>query len=283
MDVFMSTHEIVRTKSLLNVYFDVCETTNHIVPSHWHKHLELIFILRGTMHVISNEKNHTLHTKDLFIVNSGDIHYTRSVGKTKLLLLQIPYEFLNQIIFQFDTIHFTEHFSYDQFQEDAHYQSIVKHLLVMEELYINQEEGYQFLFTSHLHLLLHVLYTNYTSRHNMEQITKEEKSLERIKEIIAYVEEHYMEPLTLQEVADLFALNPEYFCRYFKKNTGFTFLQYVNMVRLPHIYEDIIQTKDSITQIQERHGFSNYKIMNRMFKELYCCLPSEARKNSIQR
>ena len=86
-----------------------------------------------------------------------------------------------------------------------------------------------------------------------------------------------MEPLSLSDISDRFALNPEYFCRFFKKNMGFTFLEYVNMVRLSHIYSDLMQTGDSITQIMERHGFINYKVFNRMFKEVYGCLPSKFR------
>lgn len=101
--------------------------------------------------------------------------------------------------------------------------------------------------------------------------------LTRLKDIITYVERHYMEPLSLSDISDRFALNPEYFCRFFKKNMGFTFLEYVNMVRLSHIYSDLMQTGDSITQIMERHGFINYKVFNRMFKEVYGCLPSKVR------
>ena len=108
-------------------------------------------------------------------------------------------------------------------------------------------------------------------------VSQDTKTLTRLKDIITYVERHYMEPLSLSDISDRFALNPEYFCRFFKKNMGFTFLEYVNMVRLSHIYSDLMQTGDSITQIMERHGFINYKVFNRMFKEVYGCLPSKVR------
>lgn len=83
-----------------------------------------------------------------------------------------------------------------------------------------------------------------------------------------------MEPLSLSDISDRFALNPEYFCRFFKKNMGFTFLEYVNMVRLSHIYSDLMQTgRQHYTDRNAR--FYHYKVFNRMFKEVYGCLPSK--------
>ncbi|UQT30834.1 AraC family transcriptional regulator [Roseburia intestinalis] len=147
----------------------------------------------------------------------------------------------------------------------------------MGSLYKNEKNGYQFLFGSHLHHFLYILYTSYVLPQSQSTVSQDTKTLTRLKDIITYVERHYMEPLSLSDISDRFALNPEYFCRFFKKNMGFTFLEYVNMVRLSHIYSDLMQTGDSITQIMERHGFINYKVFNRMFKEVYGCLPSKVR------
>jgi len=76
------------------------------------------------------------------------------------------------------------------------------------------------------------------------------------------------------------ALNPEYFCRFFKKNMGMTFLEFVNQVRFSHICEDILRTDTSITELLVRHGFTNYKLFRRMFYEKYGCTPSAKRKET---
>ena len=103
------------------------------------------------------------------------------------------------------------------------------------------------------------------------------KHLPRFKELLDFVEINYRERISLKDAASFVALNPEYFCRTFKKFTGFTFMEYVNMVRLAHIHKDILDTNDSITAIQERHGFTNNKVFSRMFKESYGCTPSKLR------
>lgn len=49
--------------------------------------------------------------------------------------------------------------------------------------------------------------------------------------ITSYVKEHYAEDISLQEIARLVSLNPDYFTRFFKKYMGMTFLDYVNSVQ----------------------------------------------------
>lgn len=60
---------------------------------------------------------------------------------------------------------------------------------------------------------------------------------------------------------------------------GISFLQYVNQVRISHIYHDLVHTDLTIQEISEKNGFTNQKLCNRMFKELYGCTPSKIRKS----
>ena len=100
----------------------------------------------------------------------------------------------------------------------------------------------------------------------------------RLRSIISYVEEHYQEPVTLQEIADQTGLGKEAFCRFFKKNIGMSFLRYLNEVRVTHVYQDLINTEEPISYIMEKNGFTNQKLFNRTFKELYGTTPSAVRK-----
>jgi YesN/AraC family two-component response regulator len=280
--LYMANHEIIAPKSGLPVYFDIYKTYNQLVPSHWHNHLEVLYVFKGTMHILRNDEKYTLNEKDLFVVNSGDIHLTRSPGSIEILLLQIPYELLNQSIDRYKTLRFREFYPERELNEDPVFQRLVHHLLTMRTLYEEAEDGYQFLFTSTLNLFLHTLYSHYSLRQDIDEKNKTAKHLSRLKVIIDYVQQNYSEALSLKEAASLLALNPEYFCRSFKKYTGFTFMEYVNLVRLTRIHSDILNTDDSITTIQERHGFTNYKVFNRMFKEAYGCTPSKLRPTRIR-
>ena len=105
-------------------------------------------------------------------------------------------------------------------------------------------------------------------------------TIDRIRKVMSYVEEHYKENISLQDVSDLLGIGKEYFCRFFKKNMGISFLQYLNEVRLSHIYQGLMDTDHPIAELMEENGFSNQKLFNRSFKELYGCTPSSVRKTS---
>ena len=103
-----------------------------------------------------------------------------------------------------------------------------------------------------------------------ESIQKPEKNeiLNRLEKIIGYIDEHHAEQLSLELIASHFFLSREYFSRFFKKNMGVTFTRYLNQVRLMHIYQDICNTTTGIMEFGELHGFTNYKLFNKMFHEI---------------
>ncbi|CUO71453.1 AraC family transcriptional regulator [Clostridium disporicum] len=73
-------------------------------------------------------------------------------------------------------------------------------------------------------------------------------------------------------------LQPEYFCRKFKQYMGQTFLEYLNEIRLAHIYKDLINTNNPLCDILETHGFTNTKLFYKTFKMKFNCTPKEVRK-----
>lgn len=195
----MTTHEIITSKPKLPVYFDIYQSDNQLVPSHWHAHVEILYISSGSMHVICREESFLLHTGDIFLVNSGDIHYTRTIGRTETYLLQIPFDFFNQMLPGFASIRFQEYFSAEKYKNDPVFCEMRDHLLTMGYLYKNEKNGYQFLFGSHLHHFLYILYTSYVLPQSQSTVSQDTKTLTRLKDIITYVERHYMEPLSLSE------------------------------------------------------------------------------------
>ena len=273
----MAEYENITPKPELSVHFDVCYTENNIVPNHWHNHLEILYILDGSMYVKCNEKEYTLETGEMFIFNSGDIHYTHCREGVRLILLQIPYDYMQRAIPEYGQVCFEQYFTKDRMKQETVLGSVKMLLLDMESLYIQENDGYAMLFASDLNLLLYQLYSHYSTR-STQPDTVAQKNMNRLKEIITYIEKHYAEAISLADIAKKFALNPEYFCRYFKKNMGFTVLEYINMVRLPRIYEDLIGTRESVSDIQAKHGFTNDKVFHRMFKKVYGCTPLEVRK-----
>ena len=48
--------------------------------------------------------------------------------------------------------------------------------------------------------------------------------------------------------------DPKYFCRFFKKCMGTTFLEYQNDIRISHIYQDLVSTNDKISEVRKNNS-----------------------------
>lgn len=95
--------------------------------------------------------------------------------------------------------------------------------------------------------------------------------------MLHYVKSNYKKDISLNEVAGLLNVSPEYFCRLFKKQTGQTFLEYLNAVRLLHFHQDLLDTDYSINDLLTRNGITNYKVFMRAFKDTYGTTPGRIR------
>ncbi|MGN1203374.1 MAG: helix-turn-helix domain-containing protein, partial [Eubacterium sp.] len=69
------------------------------------------------------------------------------------------------------------------------------------------------------------------------------------------------------------------FCRVFKKETGNTFLQYLNNLRIAYAHSLLTETNMPIQRISEKSGFSSVLHFDRVFKNIHGITPSAMRKN----
>ncbi len=114
---------------------------------------------------------------------------------------------------------------------------------------------------------------------NADQLSVETQTKEndRINTIFNYVKENYNEPIALEEMADLTHMTVPSFCRYFKKVTHKTFVQFVNEYRLVHASNLLSESDRSITEICFESGFNNFSHFNKSFRAFTGMSPSEYR------
>ncbi|MDQ0492821.1 helix-turn-helix transcriptional regulator [Paenibacillus brasilensis] len=101
------------------------------------------------------------------------------------------------------------------------------------------------------------------------------KYLERLTLITDYIQENYDQSLSLDSIAQIFGLSPEYLSRFFVKHVGMTLFQYINAIRLERSFRVLMNTDHSIPQIALEHGFPNEKSFARVFKKVYQATPHQ--------
>jgi quercetin dioxygenase-like cupin family protein len=71
------THELVQKNELLPVHFSINTGYSYTITAHWHEYIELIYLLQGSMTAVIQAQTYHLHSRDLLIINSNDLHMTQ--------------------------------------------------------------------------------------------------------------------------------------------------------------------------------------------------------------
>lgn len=105
-----------------------------------------------------------------------------------------------------------------------------------------------------------------------------EKDREQIDKIYEYVFQNIQNEIKLNDAARLACMEPSSFCRYFKRKTNRTFIDYVKNVRIGIAARLLAETDKQITQICYECGYNNLANFNHYFKMIMKKTPSEYRK-----
>lgn len=106
-------------------------------------------------------------------------------------------------------------------------------------------------------------------------VNSDKKDIVKAKE---YIENHYMENLSLNVLAEEVHMNPYYFSSFFKKSTGENFKDYVNRIRIEHAVSLLISTDMKTYEIAEKVGFGDIRVFNAAFMKIYQETPGSYRK-----
>jgi two-component system response regulator YesN len=93
-----------------------------------------------------------------------------------------------------------------------------------------------------------------------------------------YVNNHYPERVTVESIANYLGKSKNYFSSMFKKKTGYSFVDYLAMVRLEHAKVLLRTTTFMTYEIAEKTGFTDYKYFSTTFKRYTGSTPSDFRR-----
>ena len=247
-------------------------------PPHWHSAIELIYVLNGTATITIEGKDHSLVAGEFLVVDSNQIHEAQCARVSMMVVIHYSRAIMKNYMSKIDE--YRIHCSRQTLKKEKldKYLEICGLLKRLPPLYVTRPPGYRLQSQAVAMEVLFELVNHFSAAEDFAGAVNDETVLERLAEMTAYIEEHHAEKISLEESASHFYLSREYFSRFFRQNMGVTFSRYVNQIRLMHIYHDLCSTGEGVMELSEKHGFANYKLFNRMFREIYGCKPSDVRK-----
>jgi AraC-like DNA-binding protein/mannose-6-phosphate isomerase-like protein (cupin superfamily) len=103
---------------------------------------------------------------------------------------------------------------------------------------------------------------------------------DRIERVYEFVATHFQKEITTDEVADLVSLTVPSFCRYFKKITQQTFIEFLNEYRINQACK-LLTINNIVSDVSFACGFNNLSHFTKTFKHITGKTPRDYRKGLI--
>ncbi len=103
--------------------------------------------------------------------------------------------------------------------------------------------------------------------------TKDESGL--VAQVKEYVQQHYTEDVTMLAVGEALHYNPTYLGRFFQKEAGVPFRDYLNTVRITQAAQLLSEGEKKIAVVASAVGYKDINYFCRLFKKVYQVSPSE--------
>lgn len=246
----------------------------------WHKDLEILVVMKGTVEVCTGNSLCLLDEDDMILINSNEGHATFSKSSESVaFLFRMNPDFLERYLPDYRYLRF-ELGTNAANRYDPCYIALRKYMTEMMMAHMEEKNGDELLFQSAFYGLLNLLTKQFAKREE-KNLLGLEKNVTDIPQIIRYIEDHYKEKLTLDGVAEHFGYNSSYFSQMFRNSVGINFYEFLTRRRLREAVRELDRTDKKILDISNDTGFPNLKSFNTRFKELFGRTPTQYR-NSLE-
>jgi AraC-like DNA-binding protein len=110
------------------------------------------------------------------------------------------------------------------------------------------------------------------------EAAKDDRLSKRMTDVYTFIRENVQNPLSLKKISEVANMSPYSFSRFFKKNCGSGFVEYVNQVRLNKACYLLRETDNQIRNIAADCGFSTISNFNKQFRKSLSSSPGEYRE-----
>ena len=259
--------------------------TEFTYPLHRHREFELNFIEHGAgVRRIVGDSVEEIGDFELVLVGSEGLEHVWEQGNCKSAdIREITIQF-SKDIFNENLLSKNQFVSIKKMLDKAEHglafplSAIMKVYSTLDTLAVEKEKFVQFL------KFLYILY-ELSMADGVKVLasssfanTSRNKESRRVQKVKQYINDHYSEPLMLNDLADIAGMSPVAFSRFFRIRTNRTLSDYIADIRLGFAARLLVDTTKNISEICYECGFNNLSNFNRTFKNKRGSTPREFRE-----
>lgn len=242
--------------------------------------IEFVLVIEGKLTIETSNRIYQMKEKDLLVINRNELYEMQGNKENSILRFTISDTYMEQSYKEY------RHQRFECFSQDVDIgrETLIDQLRTffgeMVITYFRKDDIYTIEMQRLVSEILLILIRRFKEEGNaLGQLDTED---DRLIQLIDYMERHYQEQITLEQMAHKLYMSPGYLSRYFKKKMGVGFSRFLMDIRLKHSVKDLLYTSDSIASIAMNNGFPNAKSFTILFKEIYEETPKVYRDRHIK-
>lgn len=262
-----------------------------LIRWHWHPEIEMIYMLEGKVEAMVDEESIILSPGQGIFVNQNILHaFHRAEGYDAVFFSVV---FHPAMIFGYgsaalsvkylSTISENPNMKYLILQDNDPYTApLIEHMKQIRHYYTTGEYGYELICKANICLMWNALLK--VPRDESSMVIKSKRIIndeQRIKDAILYIEQHFTDPITLDDIARSIHISKSECCRCFQRVLRQTPFEYLLKYRIFHATK-LIQHQDpsanNISNLAITVGFGNISYFNKVFKRYLHMTPTEYKK-----
>ncbi len=256
-----------------NYFFDRETVTNNCgrrtTSKHYHNLFEIYFITDGECSYFIDNKTYSLIPGDIILIPEGIIHNTEYNSTHSRLLINCSKSFIPTSV---RDILPSMIYLYRNPNTIAEINSIFEKI---EQEYKKTDNLRDDILACYTNMLFFII------ARNLNNCPTIDGKSTYIEESIEYMKTNFATPITLSEISSVCNVSPEHFSRTFKQETGFTFCEYLNLLRLKKAHSMIRHSqKQTIASIASLCGFNDSNYFSLKFSQMYGISPKKLQMNS---
>lgn len=256
------------------------------IPWHWHADVEVMYVVQGRIVLRTNMNEYVLCAGDALFINSNVLHYQKPCSDTKVITLNQVFDPL-LISGKYRSIYAQKYVEpilacreIDVMlfhQSDVRHRKIIDFIKLAQDAADEQTYGYELLVRNYLSSMWLLLCQEADEKLTAKKVVKSSGE-DRLKDMMRYIQAHYMEKVSLKDIAYAANISEREALRTFRANLDITPFTYLMEYRLRMATVQLTETEAPVSQIAYDCGFSSPSYFGKEFREAMGCTAQEYRK-----
>lgn len=242
------------------------KATNNYCYPHYHSTVEMVYCYEGQMEITLNGDSFMLTAGQLLVVPSYTVHRFHTSDYSQVAILSLPLDYIPS----FRKLMSKETFAYPVLEDSEDLEEIRFYFDQLTSMGDGPIQPY--LVRGYVYAILGLVLSN---------IPLEERSKvtepHQLQNILSYLEDNFLSPLTLEDIASHFGYSKSRFSHIFNENVGCSITDYLGFLRSRRAASLLAAEDANITDIAMESGFGSTRSFYRTFQKCFGLTPNEYR------